>query len=287
MNVLVTGANGFVGSNIINNLSDKFSFFKGTRQTIDLYSLASIEQYLDKNKIDSVIHCAIEGGNRTDTDAATVFYNNLLMYENLLHFRRNLKHFINIASGAEFDRRKHINLYKESELFNNVPSDFYGLSKNIIAKSVLQNNGTNLRLFGCFDYNELQSRFMRGNIEAYINNKPMIIHQDRFMDFIYIDDLTTTIEYFLNQLPMTNDINMVYEEKFKLSELTAKINNLSTHKVYVNVVTSGLNTEYTGDGTKLKSLNLPLTGLSEGINKCYRKLYEYKNFHALDAVGNR
>lgn len=275
MNVLITGANGFVGLNIINILSNKFCFFRGTRQTIDLYSISSIEKYLNENKIDSIIHCAIEGGNRTSIDSASVFYNNLLMYENLIHFRYRLKHFINIASGAEFDRRNDINKYNETQLFNNVPTDFYGLSKNIIAKSVLQNNGTNLRLFGCFNYNELQSRFMKGNIDAYIKNTEMIIHQDRYMDFIYIDDLTKTIEFILNQSTCTYDINMVYENKYKLSELTNYINNLSTKKIKINILNTGMNLSYTGDGTKLKSLNLSLTGLFNGIVECYNKLYEH------------
>ncbi len=275
MNVLITGANGFVGSNIINMLSNKFCFFRGTRQTIDLYSISSIEKYLNENNIDSIIHCAIEGGNRTAVDPASVFYNNLLMYENLIHFRYRVKHFINIASGAEFDRRNDINQYNEEQLFSNVPTDFYGLSKNIIAKSVLQNNGTNLRLFGCFNYNELQSRFIKNNINAYINNTEMIIHKDRYMDFIYTDDLSKIVEFILNQSIYTNDINMVYENKYKLSELATYINNLSGKKIKINVLNTGMDLSYTGDGTKLKSLNLQLTGLFNGINNCYTKLYEY------------
>ena len=275
MNVLVTGANGFVGSNIINILSNKFSFFRGTRQTIDLYSISNIKKYLDDNKIDSIIHCAVEGGNRTSVDQSSVFYNNLLIYENLIHFRYRVNHFINIASGAEFDRRNDLIKYDEKQLFNNVPIDFYGLSKNIIAKSVLQNNGTNLRLFGCFNYNELQSRFMKGNIDAYIKNTEMIIHQDRYMDFIYIDDLAQTIEFVLNQQCYTDDINMVYENKYKLSELANYINNLSEKKIKINILNSGMNLSYTGDGAKLQSLNLPLTGLFNGIINCYNKLYEY------------
>ena len=64
MNILVTGANGFIASNIIKLLSDNtnFNFYRGTRSTIDLYCKNNIEKYLDDNKIDTIIHCAIEGG---------------------------------------------------------------------------------------------------------------------------------------------------------------------------------------------------------------------------------
>lgn len=46
MNILVTGANGFIGSNIIELLSNNidFNFFKGTRNNIDLYSTDNIEK---------------------------------------------------------------------------------------------------------------------------------------------------------------------------------------------------------------------------------------------------
>ena len=60
MNILVTGANGFIGSNIIKLLSNdtNFKFFNGNRNAINLYSTESIERYLDENQIDTVIHCA-------------------------------------------------------------------------------------------------------------------------------------------------------------------------------------------------------------------------------------
>ena len=88
MNILVTGANGFLGSSIINLLSNHgdFVFFKGTRDTINLYSYNSIEEYIDHNKIEAVIHCAIAGGSRLKRDGVDEFYQNLLMYENLIKF---------------------------------------------------------------------------------------------------------------------------------------------------------------------------------------------------------
>lgn len=272
MNVLVTGANGFVGSNIINILSNKFSFFRGTRQTIDLYSGSSIEKYLSDNKIDSIIHCAIEGGNRTSVDQSSVFYNNLLIYENLIQFRNRINCFINIASGAEFDRRNNIIQYDEKQIFNNVPSDFYGLSKNIIAKSVLQNNGTNLRLFGCFNNNELDSRFIKNNIQAYIEKKPMIIHQDKYMDFIYIEDFTQIIEYVLTKFIKAEDYNIVYKQKYMLSDIANMINQLDNYTVPIIIENDKIGNGYCGSGDKLNSLNLPIKTLSQGISDCYKKI---------------
>ena len=276
MNILVTGANGFIGSNVIKLLSDNinYKFFNGNRNTIDLYSTESIERYLDENQIDTVIHCAIEGGSRLKQDTSDMLYKNILMYENLIKFNHRYKVFINFGSGAEFDRKYDISNVNEYDMFGVVPTDFYGLSKNIISKlSVHYCASVNLRIFGCFYHNELSTRFIKNNINKYINHKSMIIHQDRYMDFFYMDDLINIIEYSLNNPPSTyKDINMSYLKKYKLSDITSIINDLSSYKVDVIIENENFGLNYTGNGKLLNSLNLKLKGLEIGIKECYHKL---------------
>lgn len=276
MNILVTGANGFIGSNIIKLLSNdtNFKFFNGNRNAINLYSTESIERYLDENQIDTVIHCAIEGGSRLKQDTSDMLYKNILMYENLIKFNHRYKVFINFGSGAEFDRKYDISNVNEYDMFGVVPTDFYGLSKNIISKlSVHYCASVNLRIFGCFYHNELSTRFIKNNINKYINHKSMIIHQDRYMDFFYMDDLINIIEYSLNNPPSTyKDINMSYLKKYKLSDITSIINDLSSYKVDVIIENENFGLNYTGNGELLNSLNLKLKGLEIGIKECYHKL---------------
>lgn len=276
MNILVTGANGFIGSNIIDLLSNNtdFNFFKGTRNTIDLCSIDNVEKYLDENQIDAVIHCAIEGGSRLKQDNSEIFYRNILIYENLIKFNYRYKIFINFGSGAEFDRRYDISNVNEYDMFNSIPTDFYGLSKNIISKlSVLYLSSVNLRLFGCFYHNELSTRFIKNNINNYINHKPIIIHQDRYMDLFYIEDLIKVIKHFLNNLNIAHkDINMSYLKKYKLSDIANIINELSSYKTDIIIENKSLGFNYTGNGSKLNSLNLNLKGIELGIKECYSKM---------------
>lgn len=276
MNILVTGANGFIGSNIIDLLSNNtdFNFFKGTRNTIDLCSIDNVEKYLDKNQIDAVIHCAIEGGSRLKQDNSEIFYRNILIYENLIKFNYRYKIFINFGSGAEFDRRYDISNVNEYDMFNSIPTDFYGLSKNIISKlSVLYLSSVNLRLFGCFYHNELSTRFIKNNINNYINHKPIIIHQDRYMDLFYMEDLIKVIKHFLNNLNIAHkDVNMSYLKKYKLSDIANIINELSSYKTDIIIENKSLGFNYTGNGSKLNSLNLNLKGIELGIKECYSKM---------------
>ena len=160
MNILVTGANGFIGSNIIDLLSNNtdFNFFKGTRHNIDLCSIDSVEKYLDENQIDTVIHCAIEGGSRLKQDSSYDMDINLAMYYNLLQHKPHFDKLIHFGSGAE--------LYSQD-----TP---YGLSKHVIRESILgQDNFYNLRIFAVFDENELNTRFIKTNIKNYINKQPL------------------------------------------------------------------------------------------------------------------
>lgn len=276
MNILVTGANGFIGSNIIELLDNNsnFNFFKCTRTTVNLYSADNIKKYLDENQINAVIHCAIEGGSRLKQDNSEIFYKNILIYENLIKFNHRYKVFINFGSGAEFDRKHDISNVNEYDMFGIVPTDFYGLSKNIISKlSVHYCASVNLRIFGCFYHNELSTRFIKNNINNYINHKPMIIHQDRYMDFFYMEDLANVVKYYLNNPPLTyKDINMSYYKKYKLSDIANIINQLSSYKVDTIIENKSLGFNYTGNGKLLNSLNLGLKDLEFAIKDCYHKM---------------
>ena len=280
MNVLITGSNGYIGKSIFNSKIENVKFFHGNRQTINLFDKESIKSFIKENKIDSIIHCAIEGSSRFKKDDANTFYNNILIFENLYHCRNLLHKAINLASGAEFDRETNIDFINEENIFERIPKDYYGLSKNIISKlSTYCPVVLNLRLFGCFYHNELSTRFIKNNINSYINKKPIVIHQDRYMDFLYMNDLLNVIEHFLT-IPVTcyTDINMSYLKKYKLSDIANIINELSSYKVDINVENKISGPSYTGNGEKLNSLGLELKGLEFGIKECYERI-KYNVLH--------
>lgn len=272
MNILVTGANGFIASNIIKTLeiNNTNVVFKATKSSLNLYSLYDVRKFIEDNKIESIIHCAIEGGKRLAVDDKNIVYNNILMVQNLLACKiKGL--FINIASGSEFDRNFDIINIKETEIYNRIPTDYYGFSKNVISKLINTiPNGINLRLFGCFNKNEHITRMIRSNLNNYILKKPMVIHQDKYMDFVYIDDLCNLIINMLNgSLKQIKDINVVYNKKYKLSDITNIINNLDNYKVPIIIENTKIGLNYSGDGTIFNNLHLNYKGLELGIKECY------------------
>lgn len=267
MNVLVTGSNGYIGKSIFNSKIEGVKLFHGNRQTINLFNKESIKLFIKENNIDSVIHCAIEGGSRLKKDDSNTFYNNILVFENLYSCKGLLDKVINFASGAEFDRETDINLRDEENIFESTPKDYYGLSKNIIAKKALTtNNFYNLRIFACFDENESESRFIKTCILKSKKNESITIHEDKTMDFFYIQDLISVVKYTLLQKSTYQDINLCYKNKYKLSEIAQKILRRINSQSNITIQKeNGLN--YNGNFNKILSLPLTLEGFESSLER--------------------
>ncbi len=180
------------------------------------------------------------------------------MYRNLLNHRDKYVKFINFGSGAELGN----------------PTTPYGISKQAIADSMFSKpNFLNLRIFAVFDENELDTRFIKSNIERYINHENMIIHGDKLMDFFYMKDLISLVDYFLQKEEwLINDIDCRYLESYKLSEIAAMINKLDNHKVQIEVGNL-VGIDYIGTYRGLPTI---LVGLEQGIKNTYNVIKQRK-----------
>jgi nucleoside-diphosphate-sugar epimerase len=234
-----------------------------------------VDEYLRYEIFDAVIHTAIKGGDRNKRDTfENTYLPNIQMFENLTSIVEPLHvPLIIFGSGAEFDRQTNINNCNEIDVFNRQPVDPYGLSKNIITRRMLSITNTYiLRLFGCFNFDEDDTRFIKNSILNLKKGLPIEIHQNKYMDFFYLDDIFTVVNYILkNGGP--KDINLVYKEKIDLmgiANLIKKHCGLLNPKI--KLMNSKNGNDYTGCGTILNTLPIKLIGLSEGIFKTCKKL---------------
>lgn len=271
MNILITGGNGFIARNIHRALKDKHNIYLTNRQTLDVLDINQVEKFFNDNQVDIVIHTAVSGGSRTKEDDVHSLINNLLMFDNLAQNKHKFGSLIHFGSGAEFDRNTDICCAKEDD--ESCPVDYYGLSKKIIKRQIDKiENFYNLRIFGCFGVDEADTRFIKSAVRSVKEGKPIEVHQNRYMDFIYIEDLCKVVELYvekINKKSLPKDMNLCYSSHKSLLDIANKINNFAG-KPCNNVVVkqSGFHTEYTGDGSKLHNMNVQLMGLDEGLKRC-------------------
>jgi dTDP-4-dehydrorhamnose reductase len=252
MNILITGGNGYVAKSLYNAFKDQYNVTSITRQDFDLTDSSETIKYFSDKYFDVVIHCAIVGGSRLKSEDSSVIDQNLQMYYNLLSCKNKYNKFINFGSGAE--------------TYFDTP---YGWSKNIIYKSVLgKENFYNIRIFGIFDENEWDTRFIKTCIKKYINHEDMIIYQDKFMDFFYMKDLISLIDYYITNSNLPKEIDCSYSSLYKLSDIANIINDLDDHKVNIHIENEGIALPYYG----LANVMLNFIGIKEGIKEVYNKL---------------
>ena len=252
MRILITGANGYIGKTLYNSLNTKYDVVPLSRKELDVTNLKQVKNYLKHKYFDVVIHCAVEGGLRLEPENSSILDSNLKMYYNLLECKNHFNKFFYFGSGAEKQ------------------DTFYGLSKKILNQSIQgKDNFHNIRIFAVFNENELESKFVKTNIRNYITRKDIGIFQNKYMDFFYMDDLITLMDYCIVTDNLPKEINCSYNYSPTLYDVAQIINNLSDYKVNINIEEWGMAPFFNGSFT---DLGLNYIGLEQGIKNVYNKL---------------
>ena len=241
-----------------------------TRAELDLTDTFAVNNHFVKNYYDAVIHCASQGRNNARSFDRDILSSNVIAWANLATNRSHYGKLINLASGAEFDLDKDIDCVDEYELWNRWPGHTYGLSKNIISR-LAHNlpNFYNLRIFGCFDSSEGSRRPLKRCLAQLTNEQLFEITGDKLFDMFSLTDLATVIQAVLDGKITDQDLNCVYPEKLKLSEIIKMFADAHGLDSSLITVTSVDKHSYTGSGQRLGMYNLPLEGLELGLkNYC-------------------
>lgn len=256
MKVLITGGNGYIAKSLYDTLKNDYEVFTVNRNTCNLTDSFEVLKYFSSREFDVVIHCAVEGGSRLNPDSSTVLDNNLKMYYNLLANKHKFKKLIHLGSGAE-------------DYARDTP---YGLSKYVIKKSIeQQDNFYNVQIFGLFDENELDTRFIKSNIKRYISKEPMSIDVHKKMSFFYMKDLVKVIRYVIDNPPtkLLKQVHCSYVRDYTLREIADMINELGDYKVPIHM-TEKFGEDYTAPSRIQYSIKF--LGLKQGIANVYKKL---------------
>ena len=302
MNILITGGNGFLGSNlakkfleqghkviILDLKKNKFSLKNPKAKFIkcDLTKIKSINQINFRGKIDIILHCAGQ------PSAALSFKNpekdlnlNILSTLNtlLLAEKIKVKKFI---FASTFNVYEENNLTPElKETSNCKPKSLYAASKlsaeNYI-KCVCERNQISwniLRMFNIYGPGQDPTNKSLGMINIFLT---MALNSDsievkgslkRFRDFIYIDDVASA---WFKIATSKKTINKIYNigtgKKTSIKNLLNLIIKLTNKKISINE-TKGTPGDFLGcyaniDKLKKDTKFSPKVDLNYGLKKFY------------------
>ena len=254
MKILITGTDGYIGKSLCYGLNG-YHITGINRKICDLTSENEVNNFFKDKYFDVVIHCAAAGGSRLKKDEDKVFINNMKMFENLFSNKSKYKKFIHFGSGAQY-----------------TPDTPYGLSKKLIADMINETpNIYNLIIYGVFDENELDTRFIKANILKCMDDKPMVIHKDKYMDFFHMSDLIELVKHYLDNNNCVKSIECKYEEVYRLTHIAEMISIIFKKVCKIEMKEEGLDKPYIGKNRKLFIKGNFKDKLKETINKIWKK----------------
>lgn len=254
MKILITGGNGYLAKSITKSFWSKYYIIAPGRDELDLTDSKSVDRFFKDKYFDVIIHTAIKGAATPRDPDETISFWNLVMFYNLISKRDHFDKLINIGSGAE-------------KYLLNTP---YGYSKNIINKLVNRyDNFYTLRVYGVFNEDEFETRFIKSSIKNVLKGNPIKIHQDKLMDFMYMPDLISIIEFYITGTDLIKEIDCIYDDTTSLSNIAQQINNISINKVPINIENPLPGENYIGTYNELP---IAFIGLEQGIKNVYNIL---------------
>lgn len=282
--ILILGASGFVGRNLVEKLSSKYDLLIPSRTELNVLDEFSLEKYFKTKKIEIVINTVVVGGSRKEEHENFMLQNNLKMFFNIVRNKKYFKKMIHLGSGAEYDKKRALINIKEEDFDKRIPEDEYGFYKYICSKYIEETNEiVNLRIFGLFGkYEDYRYRFISNAICRNIYGLPITLNQDAYFDYLYINDFIKIIEYFINNDTKYKSYNIGVGSPVSLLTLAKKINEIDDMKSEIIVKKKGLNRQYSCNNDRLKE---EVKGFScQNISKSLEELYGWykRNKNSID-----
>lgn len=272
MKILVTGATGFIGKNLVAELHNKYDIEHPNRKELNLLDGEAVESYIMANQFDIVIHAA--NMNNTRNTAMTPYDSldgNLRMFFNLERCRKYYGKMYYFGSGAEYDMQHYIPDMKEEYFGIHIPKDPYGFSKYIMSKTCeCADNIYDLRLFGVYGrYEEWERRFISNAICRALKGRDITLQKNVYFDYLWVDDLCHIMEWFVETKPKYKHYNVCRGTKIDLYSLALMVREILDIDCNIVVGESGWKPEYTGNNERLleEAGNIQFTEFRESIQQ--------------------
>lgn len=242
--ILITGATGFVGSNILNKLSINHKItslirnkkkYKIKKNINFLYfkNLNHLDKVLKKKKFDIIIHCATHYKKKhTSKDIKMMIDANIHLGNIILENYKSLQFnkFINFTT-----------VWENFNGFKNNPANLYAAYKlsftnilNFYKKQFPKINFYNLYLSETFGQNDGRFKILPTIKKNYHKNKPTTINSKNLnINLINVDDIIEAIKLLVNK-KIKNDSYIIKNKKnIFIKDLIFKFNKEKSKKIKI------------------------------------------------------
>lgn len=274
MNILITGANGFIGQHLIENLNENHNVIElcngkeylknNLKFSCNLLDKSHISSFLkEKLEIDLIIHTASQLASTQNINDLSLLYENIRMYE---HLSLMITHYkpdkvINFSSIAVYPN-KDGEYFEDSEIRPSKNNDcFYGLSKfcgeNILDLLHKEIKIVHLRVAQVYGNGMREDRIFKVMQKELKDTNAITIYGKgrRISNFINIDTLIEKVIFFIE-----NDLCGIFnvgDKNLLYSDLALKI--IAEHgnkKSKVKLKDEGVSAKCLINTDKLKKMEL-------------------------------
>jgi UDP-glucose 4-epimerase len=274
MKVLLTGGSGFIGKNLLEQLSARYAIAAPSSSELNLLDEGAVREYLRSGNFDAVVHTATTRSNRRTGAPAEMLDRNCRMFFNLARNQSLFGKMLHFGSGAEYSRADLPAHVSESYFDSRVPTDPYGFSKYICAKyAETSKNIYVLRLFGVFGkYEAWDVRFISNACARVVKGLPIVIRQNVRFDYLYVSDLAELTAWFLQQEPRHQAYNVCRGRAYSLQDLAEIVAAISGRNPRIATRTPGMAPEYSANNDRMMAEigGFPFREMSDAICELYQ-----------------
>lgn len=207
MKILVTGANGLVGSKFVDDCRNKYELLTPSYPEFDLTNRGLLVEYLSKNNPDVVVHFAAytnvsEAEKQRDNEFGDCWKVNVDGTKNLIeNMDTAMTRFINISTDMVFSgSADNPGPYNETQIPNELSGKltWYGYTKNVGEKVVrerFKNKATILRLiYPVRAKYEAKLDYLRKPLALFDEGKLYPMFDDQQVSIAFIDEISIGLQ---------------------------------------------------------------------------------------------
>ena len=281
-NILITGAAGFIGSNLWQYFkSQGVSVFGASRKEINVLNRHQLKKVCNDKKINLIIHCAALDGNTEfkKNNSADIVDQNIRMALNILEVARQqeIKDIVIMSSSKVYTNTPNVNS-RQGLLPTNSAYATAKIITELLADTYAQNFKLNILLprpgniYGPGDRSTNKpGRVIQSMIKKALAGKDIEIWGDgkQKKQFIYIDDFIKIFVRMIENGKFTH-LNIANPKTISLQDLANNIIKLVNKKTKISYQKKKLpaNDKLTINTKEMKTLlDLKLTPLKVGLQK--------------------